>query len=199
MLTMPRYAHSDRSAVPDSALIDSTLSGDHDAYAQLMSRYQDRLFAAMLRLSESAELAEEIVHSAFVQAYLKLDTFRRHAAFSTWLFRIAYNKLLSLKRANRATSSLPHFDDGRKKELVDPGDSPERTCIRAEEVENLRAALAKLDPQSKAILVLRELKGLSYEEISDALNMKLGTVRSRLSRARCKLLHELSCTSVDER
>ncbi len=191
MLAETKCAPADLSLAMDSVLIDLTLKGNHDAYAQLVSRYQDRLFASMLRIAQSAELAEEIVHLAFVQAYLKLDTFRRHSAFSTWLFRIAFNKMLSMKRATRATTSPPRFEDGRERESVDPGDSPERECIRAEERQSLHDALARLDTNSRTILVLRELNEMSYEEISEVLKIKLGTVRSKLSRARCKLLHEL--------
>lgn len=182
----------DLSAATDSALIDSTLGGDHAAFAQLVSRYQDRLYASMLSIVQSAELAEEIVQAAFVQAYLKLASFRRQSAFATWIFRIAYNKFLSMKRAARSTTSLDRLQDGRNNESVDPSDSPEEQCMRAEEVQTLRAALARLDTQSRTILVLREFNDLSYEEISEVLKIKLGTVRSKLSRARCKLHHELN-------
>ncbi len=192
MLAELNYVPVDLSAATDSALIESTLSGDHAAYAQLVSRYQDRLYASMLSIVQSAELAEEIVQAAFVQAYLKLASFRRQSAFSTWLFRIAYNKFLSMKRAARATTSLGRLEDGRQNASVDPSDSPEELCMRAEEVQTLRAALARLDSQSRTILVLREFNDLSYEEIGDVLKIKLGTVRSKLSRARCKLLHELN-------
>lgn len=192
MIAESPYPCADLSVVSDSVLVDSTLRGNHAAYAQLVSRYQDRLHGSLMAVVQSADLAEELVHAAFVQAYLKLDTFRRQANFSTWLYRIAYNKFLSMKRAKRNTTSLRSWESSRQIEPIDPSDSPEQLCLRFEEISAVHDALARLDSRSRAILVLRELNELSYEEISEVLKMKLGTVRSQLSRARSKLHQELS-------
>ena len=112
-----KHAPADRLMDNDGDLIDSTLRGDHAAYAQLMSRYQDRLYASMLSVAHSAELTAEIVHVAFVQAFVKLNTFHRNAAFSTWLFSIAYNKFVSLKRVKRVRT-LQRLDTDTKAILV---------------------------------------------------------------------------------
>lgn len=174
----------------DRSLIDRTLRGEHSAFEELVLRYQDRLFINMLRLCRSRDVAEEIVQDAFVQAYVKLDTFRHQAAFFSWLFRIAFNKFLCMKRKKRITLSLEDLTDMHS-QPVDPTDSAEQRISRNEDRARVAHALQRLEPNSRSILQLREMDGMSYEEISQELNIKMGTVRSRLSRARSKLHHEL--------
>ncbi len=183
------------STTNESTLIAFVLNGDHGAFSELVSRNQERLYSAMLRIAKSADLAEEIVQETFVQAYLKLNTFGQRAAFSTWLFRIAINTHRTLCRKRRFTASIDSMSEQGTWQPIDPNDSPESECIRAETKQEVMNALAKLNSKSREILVLRELDGLTYEEIGTALHLKSGTVRSQLSRARCKLLKELEAQS----
>jgi RNA polymerase sigma-70 factor (ECF subfamily) len=185
------YASIDHSTATEKTLIAEALSGDNAAFSELVSRNQNRLYAAMLRVAHSADMAEEIVQDTFVQAYLKLHTFRQTAAFSSWLYRIAFNKFLSMKRT-RNTASLDGMAENNDLHIVDPCDSAERACERFETRQQVTDALARLDNKSRSILVLREMNGLSYQEIGDVLRLKPGTVRSQLSRARSKLVRELS-------
>lgn len=176
----------------ESTLIAHALWGNNDAFTQLVNRNRDRLYSHMLRITRSHDLAEEIVQYAFVQAFLKLHTFRQQAAFSTWLFQIAYFQSISLNRKKVVTTSLNVLTENSHWQPIDPGGSAETMCLRSEERQKVTDALARLDAKSRDILVLRELQGLTYEEIGTQLELRPGTVRSQLSRARAKLLQELS-------
>lgn len=175
----------------DRGLIELTLDGRHEAFEALMGRHRGRLYANMLRLSRSSDIAEEIVQDAFAQAYFKLDSFRHQSAFFSWLFRIAFNKYLGLRRKRRPTLSLEELQQSHQSQPIDPADSAESEITRLEDRGRVTAALHRLDPETRAILLLREIRGLSYDQIGRELNLKMGTVRSRLSRARSKLYGEL--------
>ncbi len=170
----------------ENQLILATLRGENEAYGELVSRNHTRLYATMLRLAQSADMAEEIVQDTFVQAYMNLSKFGQRAAFSTWLFRIGFNKYMSLRRSRLVTTSLEGV------QLLDTHESAEAKCVRGEIRQSVVKALERLDSKSRKILVLREMNGLSYVEIGEVLGLKPGTVRSQLSRARGKLHRELT-------
>ena len=168
----------------DAPLIAATLAGDSAAFGQLVGLYQDRLYNSLFRVVGSAEDAGDIVQDAFVQAFVKLDTFRGSSAFYTWLYRIAFNLAMSHARRGRKTTSL----DGMKalvgSEPVDGQPAPEASMEQREQVEMVHAALSELSTEYRTILVLREIDGCRYDEIAEILDMPVGTVRSRLFRAR---------------
>jgi RNA polymerase sigma-70 factor (ECF subfamily) len=181
-------------AQSDARLVEAAQEGDRDAFGDLVQRYQDRLFNTMLRIAGSREDAADAVQDAFVQAYLKLETFRGDAQFFTWLYRIAMNVALSRQRRTRAIGSLDAAKDCAGEEPMDATNSPEQRLLVQEQVEQVQSALADLGEQHRKILVLREMEGCSYEVIADILELPVGTVRSRLFRARMQLrekLHEL--------
>jgi RNA polymerase sigma-70 factor (ECF subfamily) len=175
----------------DVELIETTLAGDASAYGQLVSKHQDRLFNTLRHVLGSAEDAEDIVQEAFVQAFVKLDTFRGGSAFYTWLYRIAFNQAMTLKRRAKPTDSIDQAREATGGEPVDPGDQPEERILRTERVEQVHTALASLGEEHRAILVLREMDGCCYETISEILELPIGTVRSRLHRARMQLKEQL--------
>ncbi len=179
-----------RTETPDSELIHASIDGDQFAFGELVKRHQDRLFASMLQVTNNADTAEEVVQDTFVQAYIKLESFRHEAAFSTWLFRIAFNKFLRFKKLAKRHQHET-LEPGQNEEPVDRYDLPDQMCIRSEACESVRTAMKRLDAMSRCILELREMKGLSYTEIGIALGIKLGTVRRQLSRARDKLQREM--------
>ena len=111
----------------DVELIEAAREGDRSAYGRLVERYQDRLYNALVRVVGSAEDARDIAQDAFVQAWLKLDTFRGAAAFYTWLYRIAFNRAMSQQRRTRPTQSLEAAPEAAGVEPVDPGLGPETT------------------------------------------------------------------------
>lgn len=196
-MKLQRLAFPDYSACPESTLVAQARAGEHDAFTELMNRNRARLYTIMLRASHSSDLAEEIVQDTFVQAFIKLHTFRSQSAFSTWIYRIAFNKHSTLKRRHRATRSLEGLCEGGGQDPVDPHISAENLCLRAEAKLQVTRALARLDAQTRRILILREMQGLSYDEISQVMRIKLGTVRSRLSRARARLAQELGSKALN--
>jgi RNA polymerase sigma-70 factor, ECF subfamily len=175
----------------DAPLIEATLAGDSAAFGQLVGRYQDRLYNSLFRVLGSAEDARDIVQDAFVQAYVKLNTFRGSSAFYTWLYRIAFNLAMSHARKQRPMPSLDQVKAGGGYEPVDGELTPEATLTRRERVELVHEALAGLSIEYRQILVLRELEGCRYDEIADILELPAGTVRSRLFRARLQLRDQL--------
>jgi RNA polymerase sigma-70 factor (ECF subfamily) len=176
----------------DAPLIAATLAGDSAAFGQLVGLYQDRLYNSLLRVVGSAEDATDIVQDAFVQAYVKLDTFRGSSAFYTWLYRIAFNLAMSHARRGKKTTSLDSLKEAWGSEPMDGQAAPHAGIEQREQVEMVHAALAQLSTEYRTILVLREIDGCRYEEIAEILNLPVGTVRSRLFRARVALRDQLA-------
>jgi len=173
--------------VTENQLIDQALTGDRAAFTRLVEINQDRLFASMLQVTGSPEEAEEAVQEAFIRAFIKLDTFQRNSQFFTWLYRIAFNSALTRKRRTRAKISLDQSRESGGLEVVDHGDAVDEPMLRRERVTLVRTAMETLTEEHHTILVLREMQGFSYEEIAEILEISIGTVRSRLSRARRQL------------
>ncbi len=175
----------------EEELIREALRGNSSSYGVLVERFQTRLYNAMLQMAGSHDDAEDIVQESFVQAYLKLDSFQGNSQFFTWLYRIAFNNALARGRRKRSPLSL---DQGRELLGTDPVDSaeaPDQPLLRAERIAQVHAALERLSDEHRAILVLREMQETSYEDIAEILSINIGTVRSRLSRARSQLKQQL--------
>jgi RNA polymerase sigma-70 factor, ECF subfamily len=179
-----------RALSDDASLISATLAGDTAAFGRLVGLYQDRLYNSLARVV--GEDAEDIVQDAFVQAFLKLDTFRGSSAFYTWLYRIAYNLAISRARRDHKTASLDGLKANLGSEPADTQTTPEARLECKEQVEMVHAALAELTPEYRTILVLREIDGCRYAEIAEILDLPVGTVRSRLFRARLQLRDQLA-------
>ena len=175
----------------DDQLIDLALKGQTEAFGQLVLKYQDRLYNTVFHVVGHAEDARDIVQEALVQAFLKLDSFRRHSAFYTWLYRIAFNVAITQRRRRRPTVSMDHLRETSHIEPVDCEDDPAEALDRKERCRQVRAAIARLAEEHRAVLVLREIDGCCYETISEILDLPIGTVRSRLHRARLQLREEL--------
>lgn len=175
----------------DAQLIDQSLSGDSAAFGQLVRKYQDRLYNTLVHLMGRREEAEDVVQEAFVQAYVKLESFKGHSAFYTWLYRIAFNTAISHQRKKKVEVSVDQSREQSGTEPIDTGDAPDERMEREERVGLVRRALDALSDQHRAILVLREMEGCCYETIAEVLELPIGTVRSRLHRARLQLRDEL--------
>jgi RNA polymerase sigma-70 factor (ECF subfamily) len=170
----------------DTQLIDQALAGNTDAFGQLVLKYQDRLFNTVFHVVGHAEDARDIVQEALVQAFLKLESFEGRSAFYTWLYRIAFNVAVSHRRRRRPIASL----DRRREANMDPPDdapSPVENLEQKERNGQVRQAIAQLADDHRAVLVLREIDGCCYETIAEILDLPVGTVRSRLHRARLQL------------
>jgi RNA polymerase sigma-70 factor, ECF subfamily len=182
----------------DPELIAETLAGNQAAFGQLVKKYQDRLYHTAVHLLGSPEDALDVVQETFVQAFVKLDSFRGSSAFYTWLYRIAINQSISLRRRRRPMSSVDQTREITGEEPVDTAEGPDRRLVQQERAEQLHAALAALSEEHRAILVLREMEGCDYEEIAEILDLPVGTVRSRLHRARVQLKELLKTVMQEE-
>jgi RNA polymerase sigma-70 factor (ECF subfamily) len=174
----------------DRRLIAETLSGRPAAFGELVRRYQDRLYNAVLRVADHPEDAQDVVQDAFVNAYQSLGSFKGDAEFYTWLYRIAFNTAVSQKRRRKALVSLESGRDGDGP--IDPHDPSDETrpgaaLERSEDEELLQAALNRLSVEHRTVLVLKDIEGMKYEQIAEVLDVPIGTIRSRLHRARMEL------------
>ncbi|MEN0111946.1 MAG: sigma-70 family RNA polymerase sigma factor, partial [Planctomycetota bacterium] len=175
----------------DDRLIERALSGDGDAFGGLVGRYQDRLRASLTRLCGSAEEAEDAAQEAFVQAYLKLSSFQRTARFYTWLYRIAFNQAISKNRKWRPRVSLAVVQEAGGVEPESDAESPAEPTLRGERAAILGEAIAELADDHRQVLVLREFEEMDYQQIAEVIDAPVGTVRSRLFRARVQLKQRL--------
>ena len=183
----------------DAQLIDDTLAGHSGAFGQLVTKYQDRLYNAVVHVTGSAEDARDVVQDAFVQAFVKLSTFRGRSAFYTWLYRIARNLAVSHKRKKRRpTTSIELHREITGDEPVDEGEAPSAGLEQQDRVAQVQVALAALSEEHRTVLVLREMEEFSYESIAEILELPVGTVRSRLHRARMQLRDELRKVMQEE-
>mgnify|MGYP001555110021 CR=1 FL=1 len=178
-------------ALTDRDLIEVTLRGDQRGYEQLIRRYQDRLFASVVHDAGCAVLAEDIVQDAFVRAYLHLRSFRKESNFLTWLFRIALNVRSNYVRRHRRMLPLESLVREPECDSSANRDSPSRSLERHEECRKVRDALSRLDEHHRTVLILREFDGFDYQTIAELLDLKVGTVRSRFSRAREQMRQKL--------
>ncbi len=168
------------------------LDGDVNAFEQLMNAHEKTVYNLALRALGNPQDAEDLTQEAFLKAYRSLSSFRGDSKFSVWLYRIVSNLCLDYLRARsrRPAQSLTVEDDeGEVGELEIPDEhfSPEKLLDRKLTRESVQRGLASLPDDARQILLLRELKGLSYEEIADVLDLEPGTVKSRIFRARKKL------------
>ena len=182
---------SELAVSDDAQLIEQTLAGRSAAFGELVRKYQDRLFNSVAHLVGNAEDAKDVVQDAFVQAFLKLESFRRDAAFYTWLYRIAFNGAMSHRRSRRPTVSIEQVRECAGIEPADTNDSAETALLRKERCDQVRSAIARVKDEYRAVVVLREIDGCCYETIAEILELPIGTVRSRLYRGRLQLAAEL--------
>lgn len=187
-----------RTSPDDAQLVQAALAGEKEAFGQLVERYQDRLFNTLVRVLGSHEDARDVTQDALVQAYVRLDSFRGDAKFYTWLYRVAMNLALSHRRRRRPTDSLDAVKENVGAEPEAQSPSATEDLIEQERAQLLQQALLQLEGQYRQILVLRELEGCSYEAIAEILELPVGTVRSRLFRARLQLKKQLQTLMPDE-
>ncbi|WP_145245300.1 sigma-70 family RNA polymerase sigma factor [Aeoliella mucimassa] len=176
----------------DADCIARVRQGDRAAFDTLVVRYQDRLSTTLTRLMGSADDALDIAQDAFVQAFTKLDSFQQNSAFYTWLYRIAFNLAMSHARKRRPVSIM-HTDD--RTCTIEPAStesSPDDLLQQSERAAQVHAAIQQLPEEHRVVVVLRELEGCDYQQIADILDIPVGTVRSRLFRARTQLKEKLA-------
>ena len=204
---MPQPA-PDPAAARATDLLARAAEGDRTAFGQLVVLYQDRLYNAVLRLVGDRDDAAELTQEAFARALANLDSFRGDAHPYTWLFRIALNLGISRLRQSRSRRvfSLDRamVDGGGNGRPMDQASSlvermrggtsaadPTAAVEQRERAEQVVAALGRVDPDHRVVLVMRDVDGLDYQQMADVLDLPLGTLKSRLFRARIALRDEL--------
>lgn len=181
----------------DNDLIRETLAGNPHAFEGLVRRYQGRLLSAMVAVCGAIQEAEDVVQEAFLQAFCKLDSFRSESRFYTWLYRIAFNLSVNMRRRKRPALASDHRNGPNQIEAEDHAAGPDEPLAQAERSEMVLNAIQRLPDEFRQVLVLRELEGFCYETIAEVLALPIGTVRSRLHRARQQLKDELQTWFTD--
>jgi RNA polymerase sigma-70 factor, ECF subfamily len=174
----------------DQQLIADCLTGQTHVFGDLVLRYQDRLYNMLVHVLGSAEDARDVAQDAFVTAFQKLHTFQGRSAFYSWLFRIAMNSAISRQRKNsRVPVSIEAVRDRSGAEPTDPHPEsrPDFSMEASERQTAVRAALADLPEEFRTVLVLKEMENMKYDEIAEMIGCPIGTVRSRIHRARAEL------------
>jgi RNA polymerase sigma-70 factor (ECF subfamily) len=184
-------ADSEAAGADDASLIERSRGGEPEAFGELVIRYQDRLFNTLVRVCGEVEEARDVAQEAFVQAFVKLESFQGKSAFYTWLYRIAFNTAISRRRRRKPTTSLDEARDAAGVEPVDHDALPEANLERSEQAVQVQAALATLSEEHRTVLVLREIDDCDYDTIGQMLDIPVGTVRSRLHRARLQLKEKM--------
>ena len=176
----------------DAPLVERAVAGDHKAFELLVIKYQRRIQRLIGRMVRDVDLVEDIAQETFIRAYRALAQFRGDAQFYTWLYRIAVNtakkSLMDLKRNPTVSENSFKSDDDDETSPVEneltSSETPDAVLASKEIAQIINSALEALPEELRQAITLREIEGLSYDEISEAMNCPIGTVRSRIFRAR---------------
>ena len=189
-------AHMESTPVDDAQLVAETLAGEALSFQVLVQRYENRLFGLARHYAKSRAEVEDLVQETFLKAFRKLDTFQQQSSFYTWLYLIATNTILdALKRRSRNPVQAvedPELLTGSGEALERKTVRPDARLERDEIIEITREVLSELPEIFRTTLVLRELEGHSYQEIAEQLGISIGTVESRLFRARARFKQRLA-------
>jgi RNA polymerase sigma factor (sigma-70 family) len=187
---MVETEHLSDKAKHDLALVESAKLGNQAAYAELMDRYRESIYYMMFKMVKHSDDADDLTIEAFGKAFSRLDQYSPSFAFSTWLFKIASNNCIDFIRKKRikvtsmdtgytTNDGAVIFVDAKANTL-----DPEETIIQGQKVKHMRMLVSKLKPRYRVLVEKRYFEELSYEEISEELNLPLGTVKAQLFRAR---------------
>ena len=199
--------HDTASASGELELLDRARRGDRAAYGQIVQQHQDRLYNAVLRITGNRDSATEVTQEAFTRGLTKIENFRGEAGVYTWLFRIAMNLAITdirkEKRHRTFSINQPGIAGSKSNAPVDQAQglidrlSDNRAAQPLEKMEQqerhdqLVAALGRIDPEDRSLLVMRDIEGFDYKQMTAVLDLPLGTLKSRLFRARLALRDEL--------
>lgn len=178
----------------EQRLIERARDGDQAAFEELLARYEKPVYHQALRLLSNPEDAADVTQEVFLKVWRNLPSFRGESGFSTWLYRLTDNAAIDLLRREkkrRGDGSLDDDGQGWDAALADPAPTPHQAAEREELRQSVAEALSRLSQEHRRVLVLREINGLSYDEIGRLLDLTPGTVKSRIARARLSLANIL--------
>lgn len=181
----------------EEVLVDRSKRGDVAAFEELISQYEKKVYNLAYRLTGNYDDASDVAQEAFLRAFSRIREFRGDSSFATWLFRIVSNACLDelrKRRRQRLTSldePMPTEEGDMQRQFADSGDGPEQSLERQEIQRAVQESINSLDEEFRMVVILRDIQGHSYEEIAMILDLSLGTVKSRLNRARHALKEKL--------
>ena len=184
-------------AIENKKLIAKAKAGDMIAFETLILEHEKIVYNVAFRMMNNSEDAKDLSQDALIKAFKSIGNFNEQSSFSTWIYRITVNTCIDeiRKRKGKQNFSLDSDLEGEegswKQQFADTDDTPEESVLRKEDKSEIAQALDTLSPEHKIVIVLREMQGLSYEEIAESTGMTLGTVKSRISRARNQLKIEI--------
>jgi RNA polymerase sigma factor (sigma-70 family) len=187
-------------AKKDLLLVEKAKLGNERAFADLLNRYRDPIYFMLLKMVTNPSDAEDLTIEAFGKAFRSLDSYTPNFAFSTWLFKIATNNCIDFIRKKKSAPSLmdshPDNLDDITSNIQSDSPDPEEILINQQRVIQLREIIDQLKPRYKSLIELRYFKEYSYEEISVALNIPIGTVKAQLFRAKSFILNIFNKTDI---
>jgi RNA polymerase sigma-70 factor (ECF subfamily) len=182
--------------IQDADLVADALDGSQEAFRELLERYQRPVFGLIQRMVRDPSLAEDLAQEVFVKAFRALSTFDRRRKFSSWLFKIAHNTAIDQIRRRQPRTVPLESQAADEPDLVavlpdEASESPIEALERRDLIRAVEAAINRLRPDYREIVILRFKQGLSYEEIAEVTDLPLGTVKTHLFRARKAMAREL--------
>lgn len=184
----------DRTQQDDRTLVEAVLAGDNRAFDALFARYRDSIHALLLKCTNNSDLVEDLMQEAFMKAYLKIGMYNPQYDFGAWIYTIARNTFIDFARSQKNSainpSNIPIEDSSQ---ALSSSPTPEECIINAQQRALLERYMEMLPEGYRQLFELRFLDEYSYEEIAERLNMKLGTIKTRIFRVRnmmCKLIEQ---------
>lgn len=196
-MTGQSVTHYDLRRLDDQGLIARCQAGSREAFDELISRYQRRVYTFAFRLAGNADDAADIAADTFVRVYSAIGSFRGDSSFVTWLFRVVTNIYLDHRKRRRSkpTVSLDEVvaleESSVQRQVEDDGPTPHEIAEANERTEALQAAIMSLPEFQRIMIVMYHVDGMAYEDIAETLHLPIGTVKSRLNRARLALRKKL--------
>ena len=174
----------------EKTLIEQIINGNDEAFALLVQKYEDKVYHLCLRMCSDREQAKDLAQEAFVKAWRGLRFYKHEAAFSTWLYRLTGNVCIDYLRSKKRAAAVSLTTDDEEAvvmDVEDPAPTPEEYVMNRQAQHAVAAAMEQLEEDFRMVLTLRVVQERSYEEIAEIMDLKVGTVKSRLARAREKL------------
>lgn len=178
-------------SIDEGKLIQACKNGEIEAFEALVDAYQSKVYSIAFHMLGHEQDAQDAAQEAFLKAYRYIGDFKQTSGFYTWIYRITYNVCLDMirKRGKAQTTSIDkNYVDASGDEMVfqveDPAQGPEEKAVRAETAVLMREAIGKLKESYRVIVIMRDIQDMTYDQIAEALEISVGTVKSRLSRAR---------------